>query len=451
MWVCRYIRTVRRKFTALCAVGAALIVALGLITPVQGVSPRIVGGAPITISSTPWQASLSIRNSSNPTLCGASIIGTSWLVTAAHCVAGSTPSSISAFVGITNLSGRSSQNALAVSGITINPSWNSATFNGDIALLQLTTPLTFSSNVQPIALPLTQDPATWPAAGTTAQISGWGSTSFGGGYSDALSAANVSILGGPNENTCGSYGSSFTSFDKICAGNVGGGVDTCQGDSGGPLVVSTAAGAVLAGLTSVGNDCALANFPGIYARITTFLPWINQYVPPLTSIPNPPVDVTATSRPEDRVLVSWSAPTYTGGLAISGYQVSLLSQTGELTPVCEVATSPCVVKDQPAGTVLSVVVQAINSLGSSATSTPVEAIVVNGVRTAPARLTQQLVARWAGVTTQSGVKPRVRVAPSSRGICAIKGSQVALLRSGLCVLRVSGANSQKGIGYLLGT
>jgi hypothetical protein len=442
---------VRRKCTALCAVGSALLVALGLITPVQGASPRIVGGAPITISSTPWQASLAIRNSNNPTLCGASIIGASWLVTAAHCVVGSTPSNISVFVGITNLSGRSTQNALAVSGITINPSWNPTTFNGDIALLQLAVPLTFSANVQPIALPLTQDPTTWPAAGTMAQISGWGSTSFGGGFSDSLSAADVSILGGPNENTCGSYGSSFTSSDKICAGKVGGGVDTCQGDSGGPLVVNTATGAVLAGLTSVGTECALANFPGIYARITTFLPWINQYVPPQTSIPNSPVNVIATSRPEARVLVSWSAPTYSGGLAISGYQVSLLSQTGELTPVCAAAASPCLVTDQKAGTVLSVVVQAINSLGSSATSTPIQAIVVNGVRTAPAKVSQQLVARWAGVTTQSGVKPRIQIATSSRGICAIKGSRVALVRSGLCVLRVTGANSQKGIGYLLGT
>lgn len=441
----------RRRITALCAAGVAFIVALGLMAPVQGVSPRIVGGAPIAISSTPWQASLSIRNSSNPTLCGASIIGTSWMVTAAHCVAGSTPSNISAFVGITDLSARSNQNALAVSGITINPSWNSTTFNGDIALLQLATPLTFSTTVQPIALPLTQDPTTWPAAGTIAQISGWGSTSFGGGFSNSLSAANVSILGGPNENTCGSYGSSFASFDKICAGKIGGGVDTCQGDSGGPLVVSTAAGAVLAGLTSVGNDCALANFPGIYARITTFLPWINQYVPPQTSIPNPPVNVAATSRPEGRVLVSWSVPTYSGGLAISGYQVSLLSQTGELTPVCAAAASPCLITDQQAGSALSVVVQAVNSLGSSATSTPMEAIVVNGVRTAPAKVSQQLVARWAGVTTQSGVKPRIRIAPSSRGICAIKGSQVALVRSGLCVLRVSGANSQQGTAYLLGT
>ena len=441
----------RGKISGLIAFGAASIVALGLVTPVQGASPRIVGGASITVSSTPWQASLAIRSSRNSTLCGASIVGTSWLVTAAHCVVGSNPSDISAFVGITNLSERSSQKALALSGIFINPSWNSTTFNGDIALLQLASPLTFSINVQPIALPLTQDPATWPAAGTSAQISGWGSKSFGGGFSDSLLAANVSILSGPNENTCGSYGSSFTSLDNICAGVAGGGVDTCQGDSGGPLVVGTPAGAVLAGLTSVGNDCALANFPGIYTRITTFLPWINQYVPPPTSVANPPVNVTATSRPNERVLVNWTAPTYTGGLAISGYEVSLLKKSGEQTPVCTATEASCLVTGQRAGTVLSIVVRAINSLGPSEISTPVDAIVVNGVRTAPARVAQQLVARWAGVTTQSGVKPRVRIAPSSRGICAIKGSQVALVRSGLCALRVTGANSQKGTGYLLGS
>jgi secreted trypsin-like serine protease len=441
---------VRKKCIPPLALWAALIVAVGLSTPVQGVSPRIVGGASITISTTPWQVSLAIRNSRNSTQCGASIIGSSWLVTAAHCVVGAAAGDISAFVGITNLSERTNQNALAVSGITINPSWNPTTFNGDIALLQLASPLTFSTNVQPIALPLTQDATSWPAAGTVAQISGWGSRSFGGGFSDPLLAANVSILGGPNENSCGSYGSSFTSLDKICAGVIGGGVDTCQGDSGGPLVVSTAVGVVLAGLTSVGNNCALANFPGIYTRITTFLPWINQYVPPPTSVPNPPIKVTATSRANERVSVSWNPPAYNGGLAISGYQVSLLRQTGELTPVCAATESPCVVTDQRAGTVLSVVVQAVNSLGSSAASTPVEAIVVNGVRTAPAKLSQQLVARWAGVSTQSGEKPRVRIAPSSRGICTIKGSQVALVRSGLCTLRVTGANSQKGTGYLLG-
>jgi len=438
---------VRGKFTVLIAFASVLITALGLSTPAQSISPRIVGGSPIAISSTPWQVNLAIRNS---TMCSASIIGDSWLVTAAHCVVGVAPSEIFAFAGITNLSERSSQNALGISGITINPSWNPTTFNGDIALLQLTTPLTYSNNVQPIALPLAQDPTTWPAAGTAAQISGWGSTSFGGATSDSLLTANVTILSGPNDNTCGSYGNSFTSDDKICAGVIGGGIDTCQGDSGGPLVVSAAAGMVLSGLTSVGNDCALANFPGIYTRITTFLPWINQYVPPPTSIPNPPINVITTSQSKERVEVSWDVPTYDGGFAITGYQVSLVGLTGELTPVCVSTVSPCLVTGQRAGAVLSIVVQAINTLGSSVASPPVGAIVVNAVRTAPAKVTQRLVARWAGVKTQAGVKPRVRVAPSSRGICAITGSKVSLSRSGLCVLRVSGANSQKGTGYLLG-
>ena len=424
-----------------------LLLAIGLGTPAQGAAPRIVGGAPIMVSATPWQVSLSIRNS---TLCGGSIIGASWVVTAAHCVVGASPSDISAFVGITNLNERSSQNAVTVSGITINPSWNPTTYNGDIALLQLSSPLTFSLNVQPIALPVTQDPTTWPAVGTAAQISGWGSTSFGGKSSETLLAANVSILSAPNDNTCGTYGSSFSSFDNICAGVIGGGIDTCQGDSGGPLVVSTATGAVLAGLTSVGIDCALSNFPGIYTRITTFLPWINQYVPAPTSIPNSPINVSATSASRERVLVSWSAPTYNGGLAISGYQVSLVGQSGGLTPVCASVASPCVIADQRAGTVLSVVVQANNTLGASAPTTPVGAIVVNGVRTPPAKIKQSLVARWAGVTTESGVAPRVRIGLTSRGICRLTGTRISLVRKGLCVLRVSGANSQKGTGYLLG-
>jgi len=399
------------------------------------------------MSASPWQASLTIRNS---TLCGASILGPSWLVTAAHCVAGATPSDISAFVGIANLSQRSNQNAIAVSGITINPNWNATSFRGDLALLQLATPLTFSANVQPIALPLTLDPTVWPAAGTTGQITGWGSTSFGGTSSDVLLGANISVLSGPNDNTCGTYGNSFNNTDDICAGVVGGAIDTCQGDSGGPLVVNAATGPVLAGVTSIGNECALPNFPGIYTRITAFLPWINQYVPSPVSTPNPPMNVVSTSASGEQLSLSWDAPTFNGGLTISSYVVSLVGQTGGLTPVCASAASPCLISGQRAGTVVTVVVQAVNELGAGAQSAPAGAIVVNGVRTPPAKVAQSRVWQWAGVATAAGVKPRVRIAPSSRGICTLTGSRVSLVRKGLCVLRVAGANSQKGTGYLLG-
>lgn len=47
--------------------------------------PRIVGGQEAEAHSHPWQASLQQGGSH---ICGASIIDSQWLVTAAHCVDG---------------------------------------------------------------------------------------------------------------------------------------------------------------------------------------------------------------------------------------------------------------------------------------------------------------------------------------------------------------------------
>lgn len=46
---------------------------------------RIVGGSAVEITSYPWQ--LSLRRSSSHS-CGASIISSTWALTAAHCVQG---------------------------------------------------------------------------------------------------------------------------------------------------------------------------------------------------------------------------------------------------------------------------------------------------------------------------------------------------------------------------
>ena len=61
----------------------------------------------------------------------------------------------------------------------------------------------------------------------------------------------------------------------ICAGYPGdGGKDACQGDSGGPFVCHSDGKAIITGIVSWGNGCALPEYPGVYSRVTHVLDWI---------------------------------------------------------------------------------------------------------------------------------------------------------------------------------
>lgn len=63
---------------------------------------------------------------------------------------------------------------------------------------------------------------------------------------------------------------------QICAGGAGGTIDACQGDSGGPLVAQNDGRPVLAGIASTGQSCASSDYPGLYSRVTTFVPWLSE-------------------------------------------------------------------------------------------------------------------------------------------------------------------------------
>ena len=67
------------------------------------------------------------------------------------------------------------------------------------------------------------------------------------------------------------YGNQITS-NMICAASPG--KDSCQGDSGGPLVTQENDHYTLVGVVSWGYGCAMANYPGVYARVTAQMNWI---------------------------------------------------------------------------------------------------------------------------------------------------------------------------------
>ena len=65
---------------------------------------------------------------------------------------------------------------------------------------------------------------------------------------------------------------------SFCAGYIDGHKDTCSADSGGPFVCIVNDVAVLYGLVSFGFDCAHPDYPGVYAKVSSQVNWIENVI-----------------------------------------------------------------------------------------------------------------------------------------------------------------------------
>lgn len=80
--------------------------------------------------------------------------------------------------------------------------------------------------------------------------------------------------------------------------------DACDGDSGSPLIIPGAdvAGDIQVGITSFGEGCGLADFPGVYTRVSTYVNFIFDAL--CKHSDNPPIGCDASPVPTN-------APTHT--------------------------------------------------------------------------------------------------------------------------------------------
>ncbi|XP_069957157.1 CLIP domain-containing serine protease B9 [Cherax quadricarinatus] len=249
---------------------------------------RVVGGEESRRGQWPWMAAIWLHGPKKTEFwCGGSLVSRQYVLTAAHCTKDSRgktfdPQQFSVRLGDHNIFSESddfisSPQTYRVTEIRPHPDFKSHGFYNDVALIRLDQPVDFTEYIVPVCLP-SEEFSRQPLdhlVGQTPSVIGWGSTFYGGHESASLREAKLPVW--KNSDCDDAYFQPITNI-FLCAGFVEGGRDACQGDSGGPLLLYTEGRWVQIGLVSFGNRCAEPGYPGVYTRISHFMPWIKNNI-----------------------------------------------------------------------------------------------------------------------------------------------------------------------------
>uniref|UniRef100_A0A8D8Y7M4 Serine protease snake n=1 Tax=Cacopsylla melanoneura TaxID=428564 RepID=A0A8D8Y7M4_9HEMI len=247
----------------------------------------IVGGQKSELGEFPHMAAVGFRTKRGVSWnCGGSLISETFVVTAAHCTDSSLGKPVAVRLGELNLvrndDGANPENYKVVQ-VYAHPDYSSSKKYNDIALLRLDRSVEFTDNVRPACLHNGETIGINRALAT-----GWGAIGFGDRSSDVLLKVGLGFI---ENNKCAAlYRSEQSSSlnkgiieSQLCAGELDGGYDTCLGDSGGPLQVTSDTNKCIykiVGVTSFGKFCGEKNSPGVYTRVSSFVPWIESIVWP---------------------------------------------------------------------------------------------------------------------------------------------------------------------------
>lgn len=248
-------------------------------------APRIVGGTIVPDDRYRFMASIYFDPDGDGSFlpgCGGSVIGSRWILTAAHCVINfetgeqKSTSEVAVLVGALDLTDDTQGTFLVAQNIYAHPDYSTQTLRSDIALIEL--PESLPTPVWQMTLPVAGSDV--PIVDESAIVAGWGVTEEGGDSSSLLREVALPIVS--HSQCLPFYADTLQLEANVCAGGrAAGGRDSCQGDSGGPLFVVRDDIFVQAGIVSYGEGCARPGIPGVYTRVSSYTDWVAGFVPDL--------------------------------------------------------------------------------------------------------------------------------------------------------------------------
>ncbi|MEH0371143.1 S1 family peptidase [Vibrio mimicus] len=263
-----------------------LWILLLLVTKVSAieVTPYIVNGTVATVSNYPSFASLAIYISpyqySTRTYCGAAVLNSRYILTAAHCIYGDSYAMLYT-VAIPQLQ---DENDYPNGNIQFARSAefyypdnyvhsSSAYWPNDIAIIKLENDLNVSNFVGVLNSTVNDN---YPTGGTYKAVGhGYVSTNTVGGTQ--LLETNLIFV--PFSTCTDYYGANLGSGHVCFSGQLTGGYknSTCSGDSGGPVYWDNGSGYIQIGITSFGPSiCGDASQPvtSVFTEVSDYYSWI---------------------------------------------------------------------------------------------------------------------------------------------------------------------------------
>ncbi|KAK7601272.1 hypothetical protein V9T40_008713 [Parthenolecanium corni] len=247
----------------------------------------IVGGVEAQPKQFPHMALVGFGSNHNNVKwsCGGSLISEYFVLSAAHCANSFDGQARWVRLGELDLESNAEDarptDFIIVERI-VHPEYKPPAVYHDIALFRLKDAVKFNDYFRPICLHDADK-----LFNRNLIASGWGALGYGEVTNNILMHVTLDVI---SHNVCSNLYPNdkylprgVDAKSQICAGYLQGQKDTCLGDSGGPLQYLTMKEDcqllyTQVGIVSFGRGCAFKNSPGIYTKISHYIPWIESIV-----------------------------------------------------------------------------------------------------------------------------------------------------------------------------